>query len=227
MAKDIVPELLAKIEADFRERYNSSSIIRTTQEWIQGGRGTYKVANQYAIETGRLLADALKANLSADILPDGRMYYNIAERILSKTMGNNHQLISQAAAQVQTDLNKAAGMRIKGLEAPLNKDRIDGLVERLSGELDFDQISWIIDEPVVNFSQSIIDDTIKANVDLHARLGLKPKIVRTTTGDCCDWCAEVAGTYEYPAPQDVYRRHQRCRCTVDYFPGDGRKERLR
>ncbi|CAG7589950.1 hypothetical protein PEPTYR26121_01104 [Peptoniphilus tyrrelliae] len=31
--------------------------------------------------------------------------------------------------------------------------------------------------------------------------------------------------YEYPdVPKDVYRRHQRCKCTVDYLPGDGRKQ---
>ena len=50
------------------------------------------------------------------------------------------------------------------------------------------------------------------------------KIVRKIAGNCCDWCKSLAGTYSYPnnVPNDVYRRHQRCRCTVDYMPGDGK-----
>ena len=58
---------------------------------------------------------------------------------------------------------------------------------------------------------------------MHHKLGLKPKIVRRESGDCCEWCKQVEGVYEYPnVPRDVYRRHRYCRCTVEYSPGDGK-----
>ncbi|WP_205422898.1 hypothetical protein [Granulicatella sp. zg-ZJ] len=57
--------------------------------------------------------------------------------------------------------------------------------------------------------------------------GLSPKIIRTHTGNCCDWCRNLAGVYDYPkVPKDVYRRHGNCRCTVDYKPGDGKKQNV-
>ncbi|MEG3344406.1 hypothetical protein, partial [Streptococcus suis] len=50
-----------------------------------------------------------------------------------------------------------------------------------------------------------------------------PQIIRKEGGKCCDWCREVVGIYQYPkVPKDAYRRHQRCRCTVDYDPKNGK-----
>lgn len=36
----------------------------------------------------------------------------------------------------------------------------------------------------------------------------------------------MVGTYNYPdeVPDDVYKRHRHCRCIVEYFPGDGKKQ---
>jgi hypothetical protein len=155
------------------------------------------------------------------------MYYNIAQRILEPTMGNNHELISTAAAQIQTNLNKQAGIGIKGIKAPLNKDRISGIVNKISAEDDFEKVKWMLDEPIINFSQSIVDDTAKANSEFHDKAGLVPKVTRTVVGGCCEWCAAKAGTYTAPnIPKDIYQRHRFCRCTIEYDPGDGKKRRI-
>lgn len=97
---------------------------------IENEKITYHKANEYAIEVGEMFVDAYNKNISAEVLSDGKMYYNIAQRILEPTMGNNHELISTAAAQIQTNLNKQAGIGIKGIKAPLNKDRISGKVKK-------------------------------------------------------------------------------------------------
>ncbi|MGI6348900.1 MAG: hypothetical protein ACOXZ0_03195 [Eubacteriales bacterium] len=155
------------------------------------------------------------------------MYYNIAQRILEPTMGNNHELISTAAAQIQTNLNKQAGIGIKGIKAPLNKDRISGIVNKISAEDDFEKVKWMLDEPIINFSQSIVDDTAKANSEFHDKAGLVPKVTRTVVGGCCEWCAAKAGTYTAPnIPKDIYQRHRFCRCTIEYDPGDGKKRKI-
>jgi hypothetical protein len=225
--KDIVPELLETISKDFEDRFVSNTKISRIHKLIESGEATYEEANEFATEVGEILAECFKGHLSSDVLPDGRMYYNIADRVLNPTFGHNHELISEAAAQIQTDLNKASGFGIKGIAPPLNQDRIDGIIERVSNEPVFDDIKWILDEPVINFSQSIVDDTVKANVDFQFKAGLAPKIVRKEFGNCCDWCREVAGTYEYPeVPKDVFRRHRFCRCSVEYYPGDGRKQNI-
>lgn len=223
VTEDIVPELLKKIQNDFRSMFDKSNMIPGLYAKVREGSATYKEANDFAIQVGDILATAYKNNLSSDVLPDGKMYYNIAQRILNPTMQNNYKLITDVTDQVQESLNKAANIGIKPIAPKLNQDRIDGIVNRVSSAEFFDDVAWILDEPTKNFSQSIVDDAIRVNAEFHGKAGMSPKIVRKLAGGCCDWCREVAGTYSYPdVPKDVYRRHQRCRCTVDYNPGNGK-----
>lgn len=223
MEKDIVPELLALIEKEFDEGTYDSEILKKAVKALNDEEATYKDANEFAIEVGVILALVFKKIITANRLPDGKLYYNIASRILNPTMGKNHELISGYAADVQTVLNHKAGLRIKGLKPELNQDRIDGIVDRVSSEDDFNKIKWMLDEPITNFSQSIVDDAVRTNIEFQAKAGLSPELKRIVVGDCCDWCKALAGTYEYgDEPEDVYRRHRFCRCRVEFHPGDGR-----
>ena len=226
MTKDIVPELLEKLENEFVNKYSKNKKINSAVKKIKTGKATHKDSNEFAYECGKILAEVFKENISTEDLPDGKMYYNIADRVLNNTLGKNYKLISDYSADVQTSLNKSAGLKIKGLKPPKNQDRINGLIEKVQ-EKTYEETKWVLQEPIINFSQSIIDDTIKTNVDFHNKLGLRPKIVRKMNGNCCDWCKEVEGEYKYPnVPKDVFRRHRFCRCTVEYFPGDGRKQNV-
>ncbi len=226
--EDITPELLKKIQNDFQEGFNKSKIISGLYEKVRDGTATYAEANDFAIETGKILANAYDSNLSSDVLPDGRMYYNIAQQIINPTMANNYKLITNVTDKVQQSLNEAAKIGIKPVTPELNQDRIDGIVNRVSNAKVFDDVAWILDEPIVNFSQSIVDDSIRRNAEFHADAGMRPMIVRKLAGGCCEWCARLAGTYTYPddVPHDVYRRHQRCRCTVDYNPKRGKVQNV-
>lgn len=171
------------------------------------------------------MADAFGSEIAPGVLPDDKMYYNIAKRIIGPSLQYNYDLVGDYARDVQTLLNEQAGLSIKGIKPEINQDRIAGIINKISDYETIDQGKWLLDEPVVNFSQSVVDDTIKANADFQYKAGLKPKIIRTEAGNCCDWCKGLAGVYAYPdVPKDVYRRYRFCRCTVDYYPGDGKKQ---
>jgi hypothetical protein len=224
---DIVPGLLEAIQSDFERSIKGNKAIERIEKLIEAGTATYKEANDYATWTGQLLSSAITRNVTAATLPDGRMYFNIADRILNDTLKGNHELVATATQKVQESLNRKAGIGIKAVKPELNQDRIDGLVDKISGEADFEKVKWLLDEPIVNFSESIVDSAIKANASLHDKAGLRPVIVRKSTGKCCDWCEEVAGSYEFSdAPDDVFRRHEYCRCMIDYDPGYGKRARL-
>lgn len=222
---DIAPELLAKLQKSFSEKLNSNKKIDKILSTIRDGEPTYSEVNDLSIEVGDILAEVFGENLSTDILPDGRMYYNIAKRTIEPMMINNYDIITDNATIVQEILNKNAGMGIKAQVPKLNQSRIDGIINRLDEAEFFDDIKWILDEPIKNFTQAIVDDSIEKNTEFHEGLGLVPKVTRIVQGDCCDWCREVAGVYYSPdIPDDVYRRHRFCRCTVEYDPGDGKKK---
>lgn len=223
MEKDIVPALLELIEKEFDEKTANSEVLKKAVEELRNKKATYKDAHEFAIEIGVILSVVLNTHITVETLPEGKMYFNIADRVMNSTMQKNYDLITGYAIDVQTELNRSAGLKLKGQKPKLNQSRIDGIVERLSTAEEFEEIKWILDEPIKNFSQSIVDDTVKTNVTFQAKAGLKPKIRRVAVADVCDWCRKIAGTYEYgEEPDDIYRRHRFCRCRVEYSPGDGR-----
>lgn len=222
MAKDIVPELLEIIESEFDEMTFNSPKIKKALRALRDNKATYEDANEFAIEVGAILSEVLTKNITVKILPDGKMYYNIADRILNPTMSKNYSLISDFTADIQTGLNYQAGLRIRGQKPQLNQDRIDGIINKASSVDNFDDIKWILGEPIVNFSQSIVDDAVKANAEFQLRAGLNPKIVRKPDSKPCDWCKNLVGEYDYyevsDQGNDVFRRHDNCRCIVIFEP---------
>lgn len=221
---DIAPHLLKIIQEEFERLYQNNDKVRRLLDVINAGEATYEEANEYAIELGEMLKKCYADSIHASDLPDGMMYFNIAKRTIEPTMQNNFDLISQASVKVQQSLNDTAGIGLQVVAPEINQYKIDSIINKLtSGQ--FDKVAFILQEPVAHFSQSIVDDTIKANAELHSRSGLHPKITRKVRGGCCKWCMNLAGTYAYPddVPDDVYRRHDHCRCEVLYDPGEGKQ----
>ncbi|MBO7669517.1 MAG: hypothetical protein J6S60_02915 [Oscillospiraceae bacterium] len=210
-------QLLEAVESDFTAGLNSDKKIAWLQKRIEKG-GKWRDAEEYAARLGELRSGALQRNITAAMLPEGRMSRELAEEILTPALTENYRLALEAAAQVQEGLNEAAGIGMKAVRPGLNTDRIQGLTERIGNAESFDDVSWLLGEPVVNFTQSVADETLEANVDAHAGAGLSPKIIRIAEGDCCKWCQSLEGEYDYPPPHDVYRRHENCRCQVIYTP---------
>ena len=228
MATDIVPELLEKIQRDFNSAIRNNEKLQRIHEMIENGTATYEQAYEYAQEVGESLSNALEAHINSEVLPDGHMYFNIADRILNPTLQNNHIIVAAVSAEIQELLNRQAGLGLRGIEAPLNQHRIKSMIERVVHEELFDDVKWMLAEPIINFTQSIVDDTIKANAEFQYQSGLYPKIIRYTQGsDTCEWCRNLAGIYKYPdVPEDVYKRHDRCDCVVEYDPGDARRQNI-
>ena len=227
MVEDIVPSLLKKIKSEFEGARLDSEVLKDLLSKLHHSKASYLDANQYAIEIGEILSKTLGASLTNETLPDGKMYYNIAQRVLTDVLGRNYELVSDYTEQVQKNLNSEAKIGLAAQVPELNQDRIDGLVNRLASEENFDDVKWLLDDPIVNFSQSIVDDSIRKNAEFHHKVGLSPKIVRRVVGHPCKWCKSLEGSYNYPeVPKDIYRRHGNCRCTVDYHPGNGKKQNV-
>lgn len=215
--KDIAPELLERIRADFRALLGDA----------KPAADTYAAAADYAELVGSALAEAFRRNLTADALPDGRLYWNIADRVVRPLLEEEHLLVADASAAVQQTLNRQANLGIAPQRAVLNADAVDGLLNKVSTAEQFEDVTWALDEPVRTFSRMVVDDTLKRNVDFQGRAGLRPRVIRTAESHCCKWCAALAGSYDYPhVPKDVYRRHERCRCRVEYDPGEGKRQNV-
>lgn len=247
MANDVAPEILELVLERFRQYLKKNATIKELDALIEAGTATYREADIYAVEVGDMLAKAFM-DITGEMLPDGKMYYNIAERVVKPALGESYSIVSEMAGKVQKSLNTQAGLGLNAVIPPIDNNRVDGFINKLAEAESFEDIKWLLEEPVRNFAQYIVDDTVRANADFHAKAGLQPKIVRIAEAPRvdyywkagkngkrygpymqmmpCAWCQNLAGIYDYEdvkdSGNDVFRRHERCRCIVEYIPGDGR-----
>lgn len=222
--KDISPELLRDIQDTYSKLLEKNTVIAGIKKKIESKTINYNDAFEYACQSGEAYAAAFKKVLNSEALPDGKMYWNIAQSVVKPTLEEMYDKVADVAQITQKQLNEAANIGIKALRVTNKEDRIEGLLNRLASEETYDDISWILDRPVVTMAQSVIDDSVKINSEFQYKAGMKPKIIRTAAGGCCKWCTARAGIFIYPdVPKDIYRRHENCNCTVVYNPGEGKK----
>lgn len=218
MAADVVPVLNERIQTSFKSNVMRDRRIAQISKRIRDGTATFLDGHDYAERLGENLSRALVTNLTAETLPDGTLYYNIAKRTVTPALRENYDLTNEVAADIQKILDDKNQIGLKAVKANFPDERIQGLIDKMTSDgITLDQaIIWLI-EPVINNSEAFFDDFIDANARFRNNVGLKATITRKVAGNCCDWCAAMAGTYDYDkAPDDIYKRHQFCRCTVTY-----------
>lgn len=242
---DIAPELFEKVQKEYQNRIKNSRKIRNLTKLVEQGKADYKDMDELAVEMGDSLAKAYK-EITADELPDSRMYYNIADRVVRPTMEELHHNVVSNAEKVQTALNKKAGLGLMAVVPSVDENRIQGILDRVSSADNYTDVAWLLEEPIRNFAQNSVDETVRKNAQLHLDVGLNPKIIRTAEEPQtkyyvkgkrrysyqvpCKWCAALEGEYDYykvkNTGNDVFRRHEGCRCVVTYNPEGGKRQNV-
>lgn len=218
MVKDVVPELMEQIDARFKANNLKDRQLGRVGQKISAGTADLSDAHTFAERLGFNLSDALTGTLREDNLPNGRLYYNIAERTVIPALEQDYELVNEAAAMIQKSIDEKAQIGLASVKADFPIERIQNLIDKLTADEITPQqvISWLT-EPIVNNSEAFVDDYVEANSKFRAKAGLKTKLIRKAAWNCCDWCSKLEGTYDYgSAPSDIYRRHEFCRCTVTY-----------
>lgn len=223
--EEAIHAYLDSIIGPYRKLAEADRKLKRIQKLIDSGKATYSDGHDYAIRCGQLLKSVFGSVFDAADFPDGIFDYDLAKGIFPPAFRQNYEVISSGCSTIQESLNERAGLGIKAQIPEYNQDRAFGIAKKVSSDL-FEKTAWVLGEPVINASQSIVDDFIEENAAFHLDAGLKPKIVRSVVGGCCEWCQNLAGTYDYSPDMDrsVFRRHNRCRCTTEYNPGDGRRQ---
>ena len=218
MAQDVVPALNERVQSSFKGYCLKDRRLTQISRRIRDGTATQFDAHDYAEHVGENLSRALVTNLTADNLPNGTLYYNIAQRIVIPGLEENYNLINDVSADIQSIVDKKAKIGLGAVKADFPASRINGLIDKMTADniLLEEAIRWL-KEPIINNSEAFFDDFVRENAKFRTDVGLKATITRTVAPGCCKWCDEMAGTYDYDkVPDDIYRRHEFCRCTVTY-----------
>ena len=189
---------------------------RQLYELIQRGAGTYNTASEYAIRVGECLARILRQNAPFESIAEWDL-----ENLIPQSLGLDHEYVEQACEQVQLALNADAGLGINYVPQMFDGNRAYGLVEELRNNPEFVNIERTFYDQIVNFSQNVVDESIRSNATVLSNAGVQSKVVRHPEAGACAWCRSVAGTYDYTdvsqTGNDVWRRHENCRCTIDFI----------
>ncbi|HRR76965.1 MAG TPA: hypothetical protein P5191_09180 [Ruminococcus sp.] len=139
---------------------------------------------------------------------------------------SSYDNINDICAQTQKSLDQAAGINIKPQKAPFPKERVRQIAHSLLDPTVSDStIKRRANTGVANVSKGFHDSYIKANAKFRSDAGLRVYINRETDGKCCEWCNNIAGRYNVDElPEDVFRRHDNCGCTVTYENGKQRQD---
>jgi hypothetical protein len=131
MAADIVPQLYEDILDSFNKAVEANKRIWIFEKKLEAGTATEKDAAEYAKCLGECAEAALSSNLTEERLPDGKLYWNIAERTIKPLLKEAYELVMKAAAgQLQLE-DRKAGINLKPVETEFPEERINELIDTI------------------------------------------------------------------------------------------------
>lgn len=214
---DITNDLLKNINKFHSRQMLKSSTIRALTKKVQNETATMHDAWRYANEIGNIRVKTFKNSLSAEVLPNGRMYYNIAQDVIGKSLEEDYKAVNGFFKAVQTIENrKTTGF--KALSPFIDQENVDSIIDMVSAYENFDDIIPTLDKAVKNFARQVVDRGIEANSSFAHDSGYQVVVTRTLDNEkACQWCRDLEGIYVYPnVPKEVFQRHDDCKCEVTY-----------
>ena len=185
---------------------------------------TYTDADKYAVKIGEHMAQAFSETVTEAGLTDGVITRKTASALFPKMTTGMDSIVGKYARKAQATVNKRGGVGLNVLAHNHNTSRVNGLIEYAADRV-YSEIQDKLGQTIVNYSQSVTTDTLKANAEAQERIGVKAVIVREYDGvglhdgkDPCEWCMSRAGTWSYDEANanGVFERHDGCGCTITY-----------
>lgn len=207
------------VQEEVRERLARDAQLVRLRKKIESGKGTYADSFAYSDRAGKLLGEIFSRRLP-DIPLEER------ESLCVELLRDRYTDINELCDRVQKALDEAQGLHLAPQHAPFNGERahqIGSSLRDLSKPVEtLQRRAKAAPETAV---KAMHDDRMKAEAKFRHRAGLDCRITRVAVNGCCPWCSDVAGRYRYgEEPDDIYKRHDNCDCTVTFENGRKRQD---
>ena len=186
---------------------------------IRSGKATYEDTAAYSARAGKMVG-ALFSRRLPEIPPEER------EQLCVELLHDQYIDINAAVDAAQRYLDERLGIQLAPQHAPFDSERghqIGSSLRDLSKPVEtLQRRARAATETTV---KSMHDDRMKTEAKFRSRAGLNCFITRKAVSGCCAWCTAMAGRFEYgEEPDDIYRRHDNCDCTVTFENGRKRQD---
>lgn len=201
-----------RLKADKRLAAIADKIAKGTADFTDTAKYTHIVSHHM----GKVISE----NIGKITAPLGK------EAVCKELLRDHYDLINGVFGDVQVSVDEKMGIHIKPVKPAYPAERVDSWAHSLEDPtVEQSVIERRAASGSENIGNSMHDDCVKENAKLHDKVGLDTYLVRDAGGGCCAWCAAIAGRYKYAdAPDDVFRRHDNCTCTVTYECGRMRQD---
>lgn len=126
--KDIGLELQKSIETAFNERLAIDVVIKAIKLKVENGKATQRDVTMLCKRLGEIASKVLIENIKPEMMPNDKMYWNIAEKAIKPLLIKIHGIVNKVAAEVIMAEHKANGIHIKPIEPVFPKERIESLI---------------------------------------------------------------------------------------------------
>ena len=112
---DIAPKLYEGVKKDFDRYYKGDQRIRVIRNRVEKGKGTWKDAYDFGVYIAEDVQKAFARNISSAVLPNGKMYYNIAQKVVRPILEEMENEVRKVSDKIQEDQNKRNGIGLKAV----------------------------------------------------------------------------------------------------------------
>lgn len=186
---------------------------------IRSGKATYEDTAAYSARAGKMIGALLSRRLP-EIPPEER------EQLCVELLHDQYIDINAAVDAAQRYLDERLGIQLAPQHAPFDSERghqIGSSLRDLSKPVE--TLQRRAKAATETMTKTMHDDRMKTEAKFRSRAGLNCFITRKAVSGCCAWCTAMAGRFEYgEEPDDIYRRHDNCDCTVTFENGRKRQD---
>ena len=129
--QDVSQELYNQISKEFDDKLKKDTEIIRIQKKIDNKTADLANISTYARRLGELASETLIKCLNEDRLPNGILYWNIAERTILPLIKNVHEIVNEAAMTVQKYTDEKSGIGINSIPAAFPEERAKALIQKL------------------------------------------------------------------------------------------------
>ena len=208
-----VQELYEIVRKEIDVRASIDPAFRQAQRKIDNGNGDFTDSAQCSRFLSKFLGEQLAKHI-LELPPDeGRS--ELCQQLLKDFFDE----LSQRFERVQSRLDRENGVGLATVEPDFPAERVQNVAGSLNDTTVSDEtIQRRCRNAVANVANTMHDSFIQVNAKFRNNVGLFVQVTRTGGAECCDWCAQVSGTFwGYNRDlREVFRRHDNCTCTITY-----------
>lgn len=204
---------------DVKQRIENDKKLSKLRQKVNSGKATYADTAAYSTHVGNLLGDTFAQHILS-VSPELR------EALTVELLHDRYMDINAIIDRVQKSMDEAQGLHLAPQHSPFYDDRAHQIGSALADPTVPDEtIKRRARAATATATKSMHDDRMKTEAKFRSRAGLKCFITRKAVPGCCAWCTAMAGRYAYgEEPDDIYRRHDNCDCTVTFENGRKRQD---